>query len=261
MIPIGPFSELTGLSIKTLRHYHEQGLLIPERIDEHSQERAYSVWQLMRAAQISALRRAGVPIARARQLLDEPEGAAMALDAFEADARARRLREDDALAEARATLAAVPAVTVRHAPDTTVITIDLDARLGVVAETTLEAAAVELNTGAAAAGASPAEAWWTSLEGGIRGLVERVAVEIRGGIQAEDLPHSAQLRAQAGGREAAVRLPVSPHLGALSLATAHLLAHEEPGHFADIARMRRVRLAGEVEYVAPLVPIPGPAIE
>src|SRR5690554_5054787 len=155
MIPIGPFSELTGLSIKTLRHYHEQGLLVPERIDEHSQERAYSVWQLMRTTQISALRRAGLPIARVKELLDLPERASAALDRFEEETRLERVNQDSAVGEARAALAAEPHVTVREAPSVVVITATVDARAGVLAESVLEEVAAGLIAVASAAAASP----------------------------------------------------------------------------------------------------------
>ncbi|MGI8697295.1 MAG: MerR family DNA-binding transcriptional regulator [Mycobacteriales bacterium] len=32
-VPIGEFSRLTHLSVKTLHHYHDAGLLVPDRID------------------------------------------------------------------------------------------------------------------------------------------------------------------------------------------------------------------------------------
>ena len=36
LLSIGEFSRMTFLSVKTLRHYHETGLLAPARIDESS---------------------------------------------------------------------------------------------------------------------------------------------------------------------------------------------------------------------------------
>lgn len=112
MIPIGPFSELTGLSIKALRHYHEQGLLVPDHVDEHSQERSYSSWQVLRAARLSALRRAGMSLAAIAPLLDDPANADAVLEEFAEATRQRRASEDAALAEARAVLAAEPQAEV-----------------------------------------------------------------------------------------------------------------------------------------------------
>lgn len=176
MIPIGPFSELTGLSLKALRVYHEHGLLVPERIDEHSQERAYSPWQILRAARLSALRRAGMSLAAIAPLLDTPAEAEPALAEFEEATRVRRAQEDAALAEARAVLAAQPAAEV---------------------------------------------------------------------LSIAGQPH-----------EISVRLPKTEQLGAITLAVAHLVGHEVPGYFADIARYRQDEQDGDIVYSAPLLPMP-----
>ena len=42
-VTIGEFSRLTHLTVRTLRHYHEQGLLIPYAVDGASGYRRYSV--------------------------------------------------------------------------------------------------------------------------------------------------------------------------------------------------------------------------
>ena len=39
---IGEFSKITGLTIKTLRFYHEQGLLTPTTVDEETGYRYYA---------------------------------------------------------------------------------------------------------------------------------------------------------------------------------------------------------------------------
>ena len=36
MFTIGEFSKITGLSVKTLRFYHEEGLLTPRAVDPSS---------------------------------------------------------------------------------------------------------------------------------------------------------------------------------------------------------------------------------
>ena len=33
MFSIGEFSKITGLTVKTLRYYHEEGVLVPSHVD------------------------------------------------------------------------------------------------------------------------------------------------------------------------------------------------------------------------------------
>ena len=42
-LSIGDFSLMTHLSIKTLRYYHQVGLLEPAEVDEHTGYRSYRV--------------------------------------------------------------------------------------------------------------------------------------------------------------------------------------------------------------------------
>ena len=56
MFSIGEFSKITGLSVKTLRHYHEKGLLAPPRIDGQSGYRYYNQQSVERARVITQLR-------------------------------------------------------------------------------------------------------------------------------------------------------------------------------------------------------------
>lgn len=53
---IGEFSRITGLTVKTLRYYHEQGLLEPCRVDPDSAYRYYGQASLERARAIAALK-------------------------------------------------------------------------------------------------------------------------------------------------------------------------------------------------------------
>jgi DNA-binding transcriptional MerR regulator/effector-binding domain-containing protein len=59
MFRIGEFSRATGLSVKTLRFYHETGLLVPARVDAASGYRLYDERNLEKAQVITALRRLG----------------------------------------------------------------------------------------------------------------------------------------------------------------------------------------------------------
>lgn len=77
MLKIGEFSTLTQVSIKTLRHYDEMGLLKPVRIDPESGYRYYSAIQLPRLHRILALKDLGFPLHRIAEVVDrgigEPE--------------------------------------------------------------------------------------------------------------------------------------------------------------------------------------------
>jgi DNA-binding transcriptional MerR regulator/effector-binding domain-containing protein len=70
LISIGDFSRMTFLSVKTLRHYHETGLLAPARIDPSSGYRYYDVSQVATAQVIRRFRDLDLPIERLRAFLD-----------------------------------------------------------------------------------------------------------------------------------------------------------------------------------------------
>ena len=72
-VAIGEFSRLTHLTVKTLRHYHEQGLLVPYAVDEASGYRRYSVDQVPDALLIGRLRRLDMPLAEVRRVLDSTD--------------------------------------------------------------------------------------------------------------------------------------------------------------------------------------------
>ncbi|PHR91948.1 MAG: MerR family transcriptional regulator [Blastopirellula sp.] len=56
MFSIGEFSKITGLSVKTLRFYHEQNILVPTHIDEQSGYRYYNESKVETARVITQLR-------------------------------------------------------------------------------------------------------------------------------------------------------------------------------------------------------------
>lgn len=62
MIKIGEFSKLSHLTIKALRFYEKEGLLIPEAIDERTGYRYYQTSQLENATKIKAYRQLGLTI-------------------------------------------------------------------------------------------------------------------------------------------------------------------------------------------------------
>jgi DNA-binding transcriptional MerR regulator/effector-binding domain-containing protein len=73
LISIGEFSRMTFLSVKTLRHYHETGLLEPARIDPATGYRFYDVSQVTTAQVIRRFRDLDLPIERLRAFLHAPD--------------------------------------------------------------------------------------------------------------------------------------------------------------------------------------------
>jgi DNA-binding transcriptional MerR regulator len=70
MFSIGEFARLGGVSVRTLRHYDEIGLLPPATVDPETGYRGYSAAQLGRLNRIMALKELGLSLIQARRLLD-----------------------------------------------------------------------------------------------------------------------------------------------------------------------------------------------
>ena len=77
LMPIGEFSDMSGLSAKRLRTYASEGLLVPAAIDPASGYRYYSPGQLSDARVIDAFRQAGVPLADIGVLMSHPTSEAL----------------------------------------------------------------------------------------------------------------------------------------------------------------------------------------
>ncbi len=69
MLSIGEFARLGTVSIRTLRHYDEIGLLRPARVDPETGYRCYSAAQLRQLNRIIALKELGLSLAQVRRLL------------------------------------------------------------------------------------------------------------------------------------------------------------------------------------------------
>jgi DNA-binding transcriptional MerR regulator len=74
-LSIGEFSELTHLSVRTLRRYHDTGLLTPARIDDATGYRYYEAEQIPTAQVIHRLRELDLPLAEVQQVLSSPDPA------------------------------------------------------------------------------------------------------------------------------------------------------------------------------------------
>ena len=75
---IGDFSAITHLSIKTLRRYHEAGLLEPAKVDPQTGYRYYAIDQVSAAQVIHRFRELGMPVREVGEVLatTDPEARA-----------------------------------------------------------------------------------------------------------------------------------------------------------------------------------------
>jgi len=89
LVTIGTFSLLTGLSITTLRHYDDVGLLVPADVDPRTGYRRYRLHQADRAHRVRRLRSVEL----------SPEDIAAVLDSDDSTARLVMQRHRDALDE------------------------------------------------------------------------------------------------------------------------------------------------------------------
>ncbi|GAA0136195.1 MerR family transcriptional regulator [Paenibacillus sp. YSY-4.3] len=72
MFKIGAFAKLGGVTVKTLRHYDELGLLKPVRVDEESGYRYYRADQLLTLRRIAGFKEQGLTLEAMRPLLIGP---------------------------------------------------------------------------------------------------------------------------------------------------------------------------------------------
>lgn len=72
-LSIGDFSRATHMTVKTLRHYHEIGLLEPADVDPHTGYRRYSADQIPTAQVVRRFRDLGMPLEEIRTVLTAPD--------------------------------------------------------------------------------------------------------------------------------------------------------------------------------------------
>jgi DNA-binding transcriptional MerR regulator len=72
-LAIGDFARATHLTVKTLRHYHETGLLEPAEVDPHSGYRRYTTDQISVAQIIRRFRDLEMPLSEIRAVLSAPD--------------------------------------------------------------------------------------------------------------------------------------------------------------------------------------------
>lgn len=120
-LAIGVFAKLTHLSVKTLRHYHDVGVIVPAVVDPRSGYRRYSTRQVGPAHLVRRLRALDMPLADVARVLDAPDEMSRNQEILEF-----LKRMDDRLAAHRSAVeslrallsepAADPEVTLRYAP-------------------------------------------------------------------------------------------------------------------------------------------------
>jgi DNA-binding transcriptional MerR regulator len=70
LLSIGQFANAAQLSIKALRLYHEEGLLVPAFVDPSTNYRYYLTEQLWKARLIHLMRKMDMPLEEAKQVLE-----------------------------------------------------------------------------------------------------------------------------------------------------------------------------------------------
>jgi phosphoribosylaminoimidazole-succinocarboxamide synthase len=70
LVSVGAFAQLSGLTVETLRHYHQAGLLVPAEVDGRTGYRRYRLDQLPRARALAALRDVGMPLEDVAAIVD-----------------------------------------------------------------------------------------------------------------------------------------------------------------------------------------------
>lgn len=96
MLTISRLAAYAGVTVRTVRHYHQIGLL-PEPERTYSGYRVYDAAAVVRLIRIRTLADAGVPLARVQELLDaDPEAFARGVEEIDRDLRAeiRRMQEN-----------------------------------------------------------------------------------------------------------------------------------------------------------------------
>lgn len=68
---IGEFSKITTLSVKSLRLYHEKGILIPAEVDKFTKYRYYNEVNYEKACSIKILREHDFSLTEIKDILDE----------------------------------------------------------------------------------------------------------------------------------------------------------------------------------------------
>lgn len=70
-LKIGEFSQMMQVTVKTLRHYEQKGLLLPDEVDEWTGYRYYGIKQMQKLNAILGLQRLGFSLDEIKELYEE----------------------------------------------------------------------------------------------------------------------------------------------------------------------------------------------
>ena len=70
-LKIGEFSQMMQVTVKTLRHYEQKGLLLPDEVDEWTGYRYYSIEQMQKLQSIRDLQSLGFSLDEIKELYDD----------------------------------------------------------------------------------------------------------------------------------------------------------------------------------------------
>ncbi|HUG93614.1 MAG TPA: MerR family transcriptional regulator, partial [Planctomycetaceae bacterium] len=118
MFTIGEFSKATGLTVKTLRFYHEQGVLVPAYVDPDTGYRYYRAEQIETARIIVRLRELELPLERIAEILREYDDEGDLLEFLEQ----HRLTIAERLKQVKAVLASLDEIISREREARTTMT-------------------------------------------------------------------------------------------------------------------------------------------
>jgi DNA-binding transcriptional MerR regulator len=120
-LTVGEFSRLTHLTVKTLHHYHEVGVLTPADVDPVTGYRRYALDQVEPALLVRRLRGVGMPVPQVRAVLAADDARRQALIAAHLDDLRHELARTAAAVTDLQTLltgdARTVVITIRDVPD------------------------------------------------------------------------------------------------------------------------------------------------
>jgi len=70
-LKIGEFSKLMQTTVKTLRHYEQKGLLLPNKVDDWTGYRYYSIDQMQQLQNIRVMQQLGFSLDEIKDLMDD----------------------------------------------------------------------------------------------------------------------------------------------------------------------------------------------
>jgi DNA-binding transcriptional MerR regulator len=128
---IGELAQRLRITTRTLRHYDQLGLLVPEHVDALTGYREYGQAQFVRAVQIEQLKATGLSLSTIGQLLDSDDDTVRAL-------RLQRRQIEVVIAEHAAQLAAIDALLASGVALASPEVVEVPAAYVVVTHTTSE---------------------------------------------------------------------------------------------------------------------------